>query len=64
MTLYPMSYVEFLRACGEENLADFIQSLKKGDAIPEIAEKMGRAARACAPMKALDIIYDEIQAAL
>ena len=37
MTLYPMSYVEFLRACGEENLANFIQSFKKGDAIPEIA---------------------------
>ena len=33
MTLYPMSYVEFLRACGEEKLADFIQSFKKGDAI-------------------------------
>lgn len=27
---------------------------------PETAEKMGRAARACAPLQALDIIYDEV----
>ena len=31
---------------------------------PEIAAKMGLAARACAPMKALDIIYDEVKACL
>lgn len=31
---------------------------------PEIAEKMGRAAKACAPMKALDIIYNEVMRTL
>mgnify|MGYP002559036970 FL=1 len=44
-----------------EGLIKEVMHLKNN---PEIAEKMGRAARACAPMKALDIIYDEIQAAL
>lgn len=37
LTLYPMSFSEFLRACGPENLADFIDNFKKGDSLPEPA---------------------------
>ncbi len=41
-----------------EGLIKEVMHLKNN---PEIAEKMGRAAKACAPMKALDIIYGEIK---
>lgn len=37
MTLYPMSFTEYLRACEEEKLADFITNYRKNDALPEIA---------------------------
>ncbi|MDO4553448.1 MAG: ATP-binding protein [Bacillota bacterium] len=41
LTLYPMSFPEFLRAAGPENLADFVESFKQGDALPEpIAERL------------------------
>ena len=41
LTLYPMSFSEFLRAAGTEALADFVQSFKKGDNLPEvIGEKL------------------------
>lgn len=41
LTLYPMSFSEFLRADGSESLADFTESFKKGDKIPEvISEKL------------------------
>lgn len=40
LTLYPMSFSEFLRACGPENLADYLDQFKKGDPLPElIAER-------------------------
>lgn len=35
LTLYPMSFSEFLRACGSETLADYVENFKKGDAVPE-----------------------------
>lgn len=44
-----------------ERLIKEVMHLKNN---PEIAEKMGRAAKACAPMKALDIIYDEVMRTL
>ena len=44
-----------------ERLIEEVMHLKNN---PEIAEKMGRAAKACAPMKALDIIYDEVMRTL
>ncbi len=37
LTLYPMSYTEFLRGCGEDTLADFVKNHKKGDSLPKIA---------------------------
>ncbi len=41
LTLYPMSFSEFLRATGPEMLADFVDSFKKGDNLPEvIGEKL------------------------
>lgn len=36
LTLYPMSFSEFLRAAGTETLADYVESFKKGDNLPEI----------------------------
>ncbi|MDO4515551.1 MAG: ATP-binding protein [Bacillota bacterium] len=41
LTLYPMSFTEFLRACGPESLADYLENFKKGDTLPElIADKL------------------------
>ena len=41
LTLYPMSFLEFLRAEAPKTLADFIENFKKGDNIPEvIGEKL------------------------
>lgn len=41
LTLYPMSFSEFLRACGSETLADYIENFKKGDIVPEpIGDKL------------------------
>lgn len=41
LTLYPMSFSEFLRASGPETLADFVENFKKGDHLPEvIGEKL------------------------
>ena len=41
LTLYPMSFSEFLRACGSETLSNYLDSFKKGDALPElIADKL------------------------
>jgi len=36
LTLYPMSFSEFLRACGSEALADHVESFKKGDTVSEL----------------------------
>ena len=36
LTLYPMSFSEFLRACGPETLADYLDNFKKGDTLPEL----------------------------
>lgn len=36
LTLYPMSFQEYLRAGNAETLADYIQNYKKGDTLPEI----------------------------
>ncbi len=36
LTLYPMSFLEYLRAGNAEALADFIQNYKKGDTLPEV----------------------------
>ena len=35
LTLYPMSFSEFLRACGSETLADYVNTFRKGDTVPE-----------------------------
>lgn len=41
LTLYPMSFSEFLRACGPETLADYLDNFEKGDTLPElIADKL------------------------
>ena len=41
LTLYPMSFSEFLRACGSETLADYVENFKKGDTVPEpIGDKL------------------------
>ncbi len=41
LTLYPMSFSEFLRAAGSETLADYVENFKKGDNLPEvIGEKL------------------------
>lgn len=41
LTLYPMSFSEFVRAAGSQALADFIENFKKGDNLPEvIGEKL------------------------
>lgn len=41
LTLYPMSFTEFLRACGPESLADYLENFKKGDTLPAlIADKL------------------------
>lgn len=41
LTLYPMSFSEFLRAVAPEMLADFVDNFKKGDTVPAvIGEKL------------------------
>lgn len=41
LTLYPMSFSEFLRAAGSETLANYVEGFKKGDNMPEvIGEKL------------------------
>lgn len=41
LTLYPMSFSEFLRACGSETLADYVDNFKKGDTVPQpIGDKL------------------------
>lgn len=41
LTLYPMSFSEFLRACGSETLADYVNTFRKGDTVPEpIGDKL------------------------
>ena len=41
LTLYPMSFSEFLHASGPETLAEYVESFKKGDNLPEvIGEKL------------------------
>jgi len=41
LTLYPMSFSEFLRATGPQMLADFVENFKQGDNLPEvIGEKL------------------------
>ncbi len=41
LALYPMSFFEFLRACGSETLADYVENFKKGDTVPEpIGDKL------------------------
>ena len=36
LTLYPMNFLEFLRAGGEEVLADYIEQFKKGEDLPAV----------------------------
>ncbi len=36
LTLYPMSFSEFLRAVDGDMLADYVEGFKKGDKIPEV----------------------------
>lgn len=41
LTLYPMSFGEFLRACEGETLPDYLENFKKGDTLPEpVADKL------------------------
>lgn len=41
LTLYPMSFAEFLRAVAPENLADYVDNFSKGDYLPQIiADKL------------------------
>lgn len=41
LTLYPMSFSEFLRAAAPENLADLVENFKQGDTLPAlIAERL------------------------
>lgn len=41
LTLYPMSYFEFIDAVAPENLAEYVNNFKKGDDLPEIvADKL------------------------
>lgn len=41
LTLYPMSFAEFLRAVAPENLADYVDAFTKGDNLPQIiADKL------------------------
>lgn len=41
LTLYPMSFAEFLRAIAPENLADYVDNFSKGDDLPQIiADKL------------------------
>jgi len=41
LTLYPMSFSEFLQACGSETLTDYVEHFSKGDSLPEIiADKL------------------------
>ena len=46
LTLYPMSFVEFLRASGPENLADYVEKIDGAVAIPEvISDKLSTSLR-------------------
>jgi len=36
MTLYPMSFLEFLQATAPSSLADFVSGFKKGDDLPQL----------------------------
>lgn len=36
LTLYPMSFAEFLQANGEDALADYLQNFKRGDSLSEL----------------------------
>ena len=41
LTLYPMSFSEFLRGIGSDALADFVEGVKRGDTLPAvIGEKL------------------------
>lgn len=41
LTLYPMNFTEFLRAAGEDALADFITAFRPGNTLPEaVGEKL------------------------
>ncbi len=39
LTLYPMSFSEFLRASGEDMLADYTENFKKGERLPEVVHE-------------------------
>ena len=39
LTLYPMSFSEFIRAMGEGTLADFADSFKKGGTVPSVVSE-------------------------
>lgn len=36
LTLYPMSFSEFVRACDGDMVADFVENFKRGDVLPSI----------------------------
>ena len=37
LTLYPMSFTEYLSACAPENLAGYLANVRRGDVIPQVA---------------------------
>lgn len=39
LTLYPMSFIEYLRAGEEEAVADYMEQYKKGDALPVVVSE-------------------------
>lgn len=39
LTLYPMSFIEYLRAGDEEAVANYIEQYKKGDALPAVVSE-------------------------
>ena len=39
LTLYPMSFIEYLRAGAEEAVANYIEQYKKGDALPAVVSE-------------------------
>lgn len=46
LTLYPMSFSEFLRATESDRLADLVEQFKRGDSLPEvIGEKLATSLR-------------------
>ena len=61
----PLRKAAYLRACQKELTAEtLISEVMKLKNNPALTAAMGQASRACAPVKALDIIYDTISSTL